>query len=158
MKKLITLLLIVTLTLIPCTNTYAATKKTKKSSTIKVSKSDMRLLCAITYAEAGIEPYRGKIGVMNVIINRRNKSKSKSFKKVIYARGQFSPTWNGALNRELRAYDRGRFKKDKSRIQTVKAVKAALAGKNTVGKRTHFNEYSGVWHKNGKRIGTHIFW
>lgn len=156
MKKLAVLLLVLTLSILQLdTNVYAATKK---KSPIKVSKADMRLLCAITYAEAGIEPYNGKIGVMNVIINRRNKSKSKSFRKVIYARGQFSPTWNGALNRELRAYDRGRYKKDKSRISTVKAVKAALAGKNTVGKRTHFNEYSGRWHKNGKRIGTHIFW
>lgn len=135
-----------------------AKSEANAATKIRVTSSEMRLLCAITYAEAGIEPYNGKIGVMNVIINRRNSSKSKSFRAVIYSKGQFSPVRNGALNRELRAYDRGRYKKDKSRISTVKAVKAALNGKNTVGKRKFFNTYYGQRRKNGKRIGTHIFW
>ena len=135
-------------------------KKTKQKK-FKASKNEIRYLSALVYAEAGIEPYNGKIAVANAVINRvRSKQYPSTIYKVIKQRGQFGPYWNGALRRELRNYDNGKYKRG-SRKSAYTAVKKALSGTSVIGRRCSFNSASYEIrrpHKNALRIKGHLFW
>lgn len=62
---------------------------------------NLKLLAQIINAEAGNQPYKGKIAVGNVIMNRVNSPDfPKTIKEVIYQKGQFSPVANGSINKE----------------------------------------------------------
>lgn len=88
-----------------------------------VSKSELDLLEKIVMAEAGAEPYEGKIAVVNVIMNRvAHKSYPNTIKGVVFQKGQFTPARNG------------RVWKMKPTAEVKKAVKEALNGKRVVGK------------------------
>lgn len=104
----------------------------KKSDNNKYDKADLRLMSAIIYCEANVEPYAGKLAVGIVIMNRvKSKSFPNTIKKVIYQKSQFSPVRNGTLKRALARYDAGKFKSKKER-QCIKAAKAALDGVTSV--------------------------
>ena len=76
--------------------------KGKKNPKKLPSKDEIRLLAAITYLEAGNQSYYGKQCVASVVVNRVKSSRfPDTLKGVIYQSGQFSPTWNGSLNRVL---------------------------------------------------------
>lgn len=110
----------------------AAGGKKSKSDKKKYNKADLRLMSAIIYCEANIEPYAGKLAVGIVIMNRVNsKSFPNTIKKVIYQKSQFSPVKNGSLKRALARYDAGKFK-SKNEKQCIKAAKAALDGVTSV--------------------------
>lgn len=80
---------------------------------------------------------------------------------MIYQPGQFSVAKNGSLAKQLKKYD---SYSSKSQLATIKAVKAALSGKNNIGNRLYFNEYKASVKngynkkKNSMRIDDHLFW
>ena len=125
-------------------------KKVLASSAMKArkepayTKSELRLMSAIIYCEAGNEPYAGKKAVGIVVMNRK---KSKDFpdtiKEVIYQKGQFQPTRNGSMKKALKAYDQGKFE-TKEYKACVKAAKEALKGDTKVtvkGKTRNMKSY-----------------
>jgi N-acetylmuramoyl-L-alanine amidase len=67
------------------------------------SASDLDLLSRLVQAEAGGEPYEGKVAVAEVVMNRVAAGFSSSIHGVIYAPGQFSPVANGMINRPASA-------------------------------------------------------
>ncbi|MGN0243948.1 MAG: cell wall hydrolase [Lachnospiraceae bacterium] len=104
------------------------------------SQNDLRLLSSLIYSEAGGESYAGQLAVGIVVMNRK---KSASFPNtlsgVIYQSGQFSPTYNGSLNRSLSLYDQGRLSQS-----SINAAKKALSGQKTItlnGKKIDFSNY-----------------
>ena len=115
---------------------------------MNVSQSDMDLLAAIIYCEAGSEPYVGKVAVGNVVMNRvKHPSYPNSISEVIYARGQFSPVRNGSLEKALK-YGRA----DQSCYQ---AAWEALSGSAPVGDKLYFRRNNG---RSGQVIGHHVFY
>lgn len=78
-------------------------------------------------AEAEGEPYKGKVAVANVVLNRlRSANFPDTIYKVIYQKSQFSPVANGRLNRV------------KPNDDSIKAVNAALSGVKEVPDNTYF--------------------
>nr|WP_294468353.1 cell wall hydrolase [uncultured Sellimonas sp.] len=74
---------------------------TQKPST-DAGTTDLVLFAAILECEAGGSGYDGLLAVATVIMNRvASPSYPGTLKGVIYQSGQFSPTWNGSLNRVL---------------------------------------------------------
>ena len=64
--------------------------------------TDLVLFAAILECEAGSSGYDGLLAVATVIMNRVESPRyPNTLKGVIYQSGQFSPTWNGSLNRVL---------------------------------------------------------
>lgn len=116
------------------------TKKTKKTYT----KSELRLMSAIIFCEAGAEPYAGKLAVGIVVMNRKRSSKyPDTVKGVIYDKFQFSPVRSGALSRALRNYDAGKFTA-KNHKDCIKAAKEVLEGRTSVklkGKDVNMKSY-----------------
>ncbi|MCP1103273.1 spore germination cell wall hydrolase CwlJ-like protein/outer membrane murein-binding lipoprotein Lpp [Aequitasia blattaphilus] len=82
----------------------------KNSSVVEVSNSgepivvpveELTLFAAILEAEAGSN-YEGCLAVATIIMNRVESPRyPNSITEVVYQSGQFSPTWNGALDRIL---------------------------------------------------------
>ena len=63
---------------------------------------DLVLFAAILQCEAGSTDYDALLAVATVIMNRVESSRyPNTLSGVIYQKGQFSPTWNGSLNRVL---------------------------------------------------------
>lgn len=152
--------------------TKATTKATaaKKTSTAKkaakkpaYTQSELRLMSAIIFCEAGAESYTGKVAVGIVVMNRvRSKLFPNTIKKVIYQRGQFSPVRNGMLSKALKLYDKGKFKQ-KNHLDSIKAAKEVLNGRTTVtikGKKVSMKSYLffSVYLKHRRlKIGHHMF-
>ena len=67
---------------------------------LPISQSELDLLAAIVYAEAGDQGYRGMQLVCDVILNRvSSPSWPGSISEVVYQRNQFSPVFDGGLDR-----------------------------------------------------------
>jgi len=67
---------------------------------LPISQSELDLLAAIVYAEAGDQGYRGMQLVCDVILNRvASPSWPGSITEVVYQRNQFSPVFDGGLDR-----------------------------------------------------------
>ncbi|HSH35768.1 cell wall hydrolase [Schnuerera sp.] len=118
---------------------------------------DVHWLARIIEAEAGGEPYEGKVAVGNVILNRVN---SKSFPNTIYnvifeyygSIPQFSPVADGTIY-------------NTPSQESINAAKDALNGMRPVGNSTYFfnpNKAAGTWIVQNKsyvsRIGGHVFY
>ncbi|MEH7072624.1 cell wall hydrolase [Neobacillus drentensis] len=89
----------------------------KESVKIHLSNNEIDLLARLVRAEAQTEPYKGKIAVACVVLNRvESKKFPDTIKEVIYAPGQFQPVSNGEINKPA----------DK---ESIRAVKAALSEK-----------------------------
>ncbi|MEH7155262.1 cell wall hydrolase [Neobacillus drentensis] len=89
----------------------------KESVKIHLSNNEIDLLARLVRAEAQTEPYKGKIAVACVVLNRVESRKfPDTIKEVIYAPGQFQPVSNGEINKPA----------DK---ESIRAVKAALSEK-----------------------------
>jgi LysM repeat protein len=68
-------------------------------SGVAVSSSDLDLLARLVEAEAGGEPYTGKVAVAAVVLNRvRSPRFPNTVRGVIYQPGQFTPVSNGRIN------------------------------------------------------------
>lgn len=69
---------------------------------ITAETSDLVLFAAILQCEAGSTNYEALLAVATVIMNRLESNRyPNTLYSVIYQSGQFSPTWNGSLNRVL---------------------------------------------------------
>ena len=92
------------------------------------SQDDFRLMCGIIWAEARGESAEGQKAVGIVIQNRiENNQFPSTLEGVIYQKGQFMPTWNGALNKGLSAFD------NNSIDESIKAAaEYALCGNKTI--------------------------
>ncbi len=117
------------------------------SSASSVSSSDLTLLSAIIFCEAGGESYSGQVAVGAVVMNRvRSSSFPNSISGVVYQSGQFSPVANGAL---ARALSNGSYQ------YCVQAARAALAGNDNTGGAQFFHRANGAA---GLVIGNHVFY
>lgn len=85
---------------------------------VNAANVDIDLLSRLVQAEAGSEPYSGKVAVAEVILNRVNSGQfPNTVEGVIYQSGQFTPVANGSINK-------------KASPDSVKAVYEALNGSN----------------------------
>ena len=103
------------------------------------TEEEVLLLTYTVYAEAGASPYETQLAVTNVILDRA--LEKGSITDAIYAPGQFSVTWNGALERAM---------EEGAGEVTILAVKDALSGKDNRPKPYYyFNNvdmgYVGEW-------------
>ena len=74
------------------------TSQTSATTTTTTDSSDLDLLAALIYCEAGSEPYEGKVAVACVVMNRVNSSSfPNTISGVIYQSGQFGPASSGRL-------------------------------------------------------------
>jgi spore germination cell wall hydrolase CwlJ-like protein len=116
---------VITLTSKKTGDVYATINVTVKN---RYTQSQLRLMSAIIYAEAGSECYAGKKAVGIVIMNRvRSSAYPNTLSEVLYQPGQFGPARNGSLNKALSLYDQGKMDK-----KCIKAAKAALNGSTMV--------------------------
>ncbi|SCG83047.1 Spore cortex-lytic enzyme SCLE [Proteiniborus sp. DW1] len=121
------------------------------------SNTDLYWLSRIIHAEAGGEPYRGKVAVGNVVLNRVASSDfPNTIKGVIfeYYKGipQFSPVEDGTIY-------------NSPSEESIQVAKDALNGVKPVGASTYFfnpDKAAGKWIINNKtyvtRIGGHVFY
>lgn len=122
-------------------------KLTKNQGAVPTSVSDVTLLAALIQAEAGGQPYEGKLAVGAVVMNRvRSPGYPNTILAVITAPGQFPPATNGKV---ASIVARG------PSASCIQAAEAAVAGQTTVGGATHFNR---VGSHAGIVIGGHVFW
>ncbi len=72
-----------------------------KTSNKKFSDYEINLMYKIVNAEAGNEPYSGKLAVASVILNRIDSNMfPDSVAGVVYQKNQFSPVSNGTINKK----------------------------------------------------------
>ena len=120
------------------------------SSSTPANVNDVVLFAAILQCEAGGSGYDGMLAVATVIMNRLASSRfPNTLKGVIYQSGQFSPTWNGSLERVL---SRG------PSSTAYQVAKDALAGKrHSKVKNCYFfhAEWTG---KQGINVGGNVYW
>jgi N-acetylmuramoyl-L-alanine amidase len=82
------------------TRSNTNTNKNEIRTSSRFSSTELELLARLVKAEAGAEPYRGKVAVAIVVLNRIDSEEfPDTIHDVIYQRGQFSPVSNGMINR-----------------------------------------------------------
>lgn len=124
--------------------TEAPMEETEAPS-VNASSSDLDLLAAIIYCEAGNQSMEGKIAVGQVVMNRvASPSFANTIHDVIYEAGQFTPAMTGWLDQVI-----GSAPQD-----CYDAATAALNGEGSVGGALYFNTGSGQ----GIQIGDHQFY
>ena len=160
-------------------------KQEKKETAVKkpsYSEKDLRLLASLIFAEAGNQPYKGKLAVANIVINRTKSDvfwHANTIEEVIFDRKwavQFSVTVKNKktgispLDRALKYYDTRKFTgsnpeaEQKAMDSCIKAAKAALEGNNNIGEYLCFtgnNRGANSIKKkypNYQIIGNHIFY
>lgn len=107
--------------------------------------SDIELMAAIIFCEAGNQPYEGKVAVGAVIMNRIASGRfPNTLEGVIYQRGQFTPAMTGKLARVLSS---GRVPSS-----CYDAARDAMNGVNPIGGALFFNTRSGNF-----KLGDHYF-
>lgn len=127
--------------------------ETVKTSPYSVSESDVYLLACLVHAEAGWEPYDGKLAVANVVLNRLSSGRyGGSMHDVIYARGQFTVAASGRLSTVM---------SQGPNAESVQAAEEALAGVNNVPDYYGFCSQSAASYgryNNYSIIGTQVFY
>lgn len=130
------------------TGSKSTTKeKNSKKNKNSYTQSELRYMTCIIYCEARGECDAGKKAVGIVVMNRvRDDEFPNNIKDVIYQRGQFTPVYNGSLNKALSLYDEQKKngKITGSMKKCMKAAKSALGGSTTVkvnGKKKQMKKY-----------------
>lgn len=138
---------------------YGTAAPQAKAATVSTSNTsgDVYWLSRIIHAEAAGEPYRGKVAVGNVVLNRVN---SKDFPNTIYnvifeyygKIPQFSPVADGTIY-------------NTPCNECIQAAREALNGSRPVGNSTYFfnpSKAAGTWIVRNKsyvtKIGGHAFY
>lgn len=122
-------------------------KLSKNQGAVPTSVSDVTLLAALIQAEAGNQPYEGKLAVGAVVMNRvRSGGYPNSIIGVITAPGQFPPATNGTV---AAIAARG------PSASCMQAAQAAVDGQTNVGGALHFGR---VGKAAGVVIGSHVFY
>ena len=110
--------------------------------------SDVQILAAIIWCEAGNQGYEGQLAVGAVIMNRVNSSRyPNTIADVVYAPGQFTPAMYGKV---LKTLEKGNY------ASCLQAAQDAINGVNNVGTATHFNRAD--VRSSDLIIGAHAFW
>ena len=107
--------------------------------------SELKLMAAIIYCEAGNQSYTGMVAVGAVIMNRINSSRfPNTLEGVIYQRGQFTPAMTGWLGRVLAS----------GKIPSIcyQAAEDAINGSNPIGNALFFSTKG-----TGYKLGDHYF-
>lgn len=133
--------------------TEAAEKKTTSSGSSKNSKyviscsdSELDMLAAIVYCEAGGESYKGKLAVAAVVVNRVQSSRyPDNVEDVIKQKSQFSPVRSGRFAKTL---------KKGAPSSCYEAAIEALEGASPVGNAMSFRAGHS---KKGIQIGNQYF-
>ena len=132
------------------------TTKTVKTGDVLVmpktlTSQEKNLMARLVEAEAKGEPYKGKVAVANVVLNRVESSKfPDTVTEVINAKGQFSPVSNGSI-------------KKPASTDSKKAVNEAIALQENAMDATFFynpKKTNDKWIKSLKviaKIGNHNF-
>lgn len=129
----------------PETEAAAAESSASASAASTVSSSDLDLLAAIIYCEAGNQSTEGKVAVGQVVMNRvASDVYPDTIKDVVYQGGQFTPAGSGWLDQVI-----GSAPSD-----CYEAAAAALNGEGSVPDALYFNGGSGK----GVQIGAHQFY
>lgn len=127
--------------------------ETVQTSPYNVSEEDAYLLACLVMAEAGSEPYEGKLATANVVLNRLSSGRyGATMKDVIYAKGQFSVAASGRLAKILA---------NGPNAGSVQAAQEALSGVNNVPNYYSFcAEYVAKYsrYNNYSIIGTQVFY
>lgn len=119
----------------------------QKLEAVAASADELSLLAALIQAEAGNQPYEGKVAVGAVVMNRVKSGRyPSSILEVISQPGQFTPWGTGRVQSIL-----ARGASEECRT----AAQAALNGETTVGDCLYFHVNRGG--ENGIVIGAHIF-
>lgn len=122
-------------------------KLSKNRGAVPTSVSDVTVLAALIQAEAGNQPYEGKLAVGAVVMNRvRSGGYPNTIIEVITAPGQFPPATNGTV---AAIAARG------PSSSCMQAAQAAVDGQTTVGGALHFGR---VGKAAGIVIGSHVFY
>ena len=107
--------------------------------------SEIKLMAAIIFCEAGNQSHTGKVAVGAVILNRIESSRfPNTLEGVIYQSGQFTPAMTGKLARVLRS---GNIPSS-----CYRAAEDAFNGENPIGNALFFNTHTGKF-----RLGDHYF-
>lgn len=116
-------------------------------------KADLYLLAAITYCEAGVEPYEGQLAVANVVLNRLHSGRyGSTLEDVIYAPYQFTGCKLSSFSWALQTGGSD---------SCLQAAREALEGKNNIGDCMFFRA---TWVADLDAIGdytiigTHVFY
>ncbi len=136
---------------------YGSSSPSRGDGSSTYNADDIYWLARIIHAEAGGEPYQGKVAVGNVVLNR---VKSKDFPNTIYTVifeyykniPQFSPVADGTIYNTPSA-------------ESIRAAKDAANGVRPVGNSTYFfnpSKAAGTWIVQNKsylvKIGNHVFY
>lgn len=153
-------------------------KKTKKKDVRKnYTSTDVKLLACLIYAEAGNQPYSGKLAVANVVLGRvksnlfpntmkeviYQKSYSSTYGRTIYQFSVAAPSV-GTLKKAWGSYGKRTVAAEiKAEEECIKAATAALEGKSAFAGKEYlfFCRYSGSLASrkpNGIKIGAHYFY
>ncbi len=120
----------------------------EEQALVEANYSDLQLLAALIWCEAGNQPYEGQIAVGAVVMNRVNHpAYPNTISGVIYAPGQFTPAMTGKV---ARALERG------VPDSCTQAAIEAMNGTNNVGDALHFNTLA--IRTSDLIIGDHAFW
>ena len=124
----------------------------------KIDQKQVELLARLIYSEANGEPYKGKLAVGNVVLNRAER-KGVSLYKVIFQKGQF----DGIRTSRFKY----KYKDDKSYQICIKAATELLNGLRVIPHTVEFfhNPITSTdtgWTKKiskykHKQIGNHLF-
>lgn len=111
-------------------------EETLQTESYSVSYDDAYLLACLVYAEAGGEPYEGKLATANVVLNRLSSGKyGNTISDVINAPGQFAVVRLGTFAAALSSGPNA---------QSVQAANEALSGTNNVPSYSSFCALSGA--------------
>lgn len=127
----------------------SSSSNTSSGGSVDASVSDIALFAAILQCEAGASNYDALLAVATVIMNRlESPSYPNTLRGVIYQSGQFSPTWNGSLDRVLA----------KGASNTAYSVaKAALSGSRHSAVLNCYSFRSASSGASGVNIGGNVF-
>ncbi|MCM1537592.1 MAG: cell wall hydrolase [bacterium] len=120
----------------------------EEQANVEANYSDVQLLAALIWCEAGNQSYEGQLAVGAVVMNRVNHpAYPNTISGVIYAPGQFTPAMTG---RVARALQRG------VPDSCTQAAIEAMSGVSNVGGVLHFNVKT--LRSSDLIIGDHAFW
>lgn len=118
---------------------------------INADASDLEMMAAIIYCEAGNQSYEGMLAVGSVVINRLNSpSFPNTIAEVLRAPKQFSPVGSGKFDRVLNA---GSWSDN-----AYLAAQEVLGGVNNIGDCLYFKNPKIAGAHSGIVIGDHVFW
>ena len=124
-------------------------KLKQQLAAFKANGNETVLLAALIQAEAGGQPYDGKVAVGAVVMNRVKSGRyPNSIAEVIYAPGQFGPISNGSIARYLNGPS----------ASCMQAAQEAINGYTTIGTYTHFRRAGSNVGGDSIVIGSHVFY